>query len=282
MKKILFTFLILAFSLPTFGAMAPLSVYPSQIIQGEPFRVEILGAKEVGDVKGVYFDGKKLTPFVYKSKVEALVSVDLNKKPGVYDLNLELKDGTKLNKKVTIFERVKYTAPLGIPESLGGNTKASAEKLVSNLAIENAMLLDLPLEKNKLWKSSFKFPVKTKVVTDPYGYSRETVSLNIAHKGTDFKAKEGTKIYAMNDGIVRMAKKLTVYGNTVVIDHGVAVETFYMHLSKINVKEGEKVKRGQIIGRSGVTGYAQGPHLHLSVRIDKISIDPMKFMELFK
>ncbi|MFA6095419.1 MAG: M23 family metallopeptidase, partial [Candidatus Paceibacterota bacterium] len=69
---------------------------------------------------------------------------------------------------------------------------------------------------------------------------------------------------------------------TIVVDHGLGLMTFYMHLSKIFVNEGELVLPGQVIGLSGDTGYAERPHLHLTVRIGGVSIDPVRFMGLFK
>jgi murein DD-endopeptidase MepM/ murein hydrolase activator NlpD len=86
----------------------------------------------------------------------------------------------------------------------------------------------------------------------------------------------------MNRGVVRLSKKLNTYGNTVVVDHGLGLMTMYMHLSKREVVEGQLVLRGQEIGKSGQTGYAEMPHLHVSIRIAGISIDPMKFMDFFK
>ena len=85
----------------------------------------------------------------------------------------------------------------------------------------------------------------------------------------------------MNRGVVRLSKKFTVYGNTVIIDHGNGVMTLYMHLSKRLVKEGSLVEQGQTIGKSGMTGYAEHPHLHISVRINNTSIDPLEFLKLF-
>lgn len=87
---------------------------------------------------------------------------------------------------------------------------------------------------------------------------------------------------AMNRGIVRVAKTFRNYGEVVVVDHGLGLMSFYLHLSKMKVNEGELVKRGQTIGLSGQTGYTLSPHLHLSLRINNNSIDPVKFMELFK
>ena len=86
----------------------------------------------------------------------------------------------------------------------------------------------------------------------------------------------------MNAGVVRIAQKFPTYGNTVVIDHGLGVMTFYMHLSKIKVVKGQAVALGKEIGLSGHTGYAEQPHLHLTIRINGISIDPMKFMTFFQ
>ncbi|MBA3733055.1 M23 family metallopeptidase [Patescibacteria group bacterium] len=104
----------------------------------------------------------------------------------------------------------------------------------------------------------------------------------MTHKGTDFRAKIGTEVHAMNDGVVLVASVGRNYGKHIVIDHGLGVMTFYLHLSEINIKEGDLVTKGQVIGLSGQTGYVTAPHLHLSVRINNISVDPMKFMELFQ
>jgi murein DD-endopeptidase MepM/ murein hydrolase activator NlpD len=84
----------------------------------------------------------------------------------------------------------------------------------------------------------------------------------------------------MNRGIVRFTDSLRNYGKTVVIDHGLGLQTVYMHLSEIIVSLGQMVDKGELIGMSGDTGYVLGPHLHLTVRIWDISIDPIKFLEL--
>ena len=85
----------------------------------------------------------------------------------------------------------------------------------------------------------------------------------------------------MNRGVVRLVRNFRNYGKTVVVDHGLGLFAFYMHLSRIKVNEGELVRPGQVIGLSGQSGYAEKPHLHLTVRVDRISIDAMKFMALF-
>ena len=170
---------------------------------------------------------------------------------------------------------------MGIPESLGGNTKAAGKDLVNNLASENFIISNLQSASSTLWSKAFVAPLKTLVVTDPYGYNRNTVGYSILHKGTDFRAATGTEVFAMNAGVVKVSRLFTVYGNTIIIDHGNGIMTLYMHLSKLNVREGDRVKTGQLIGLSGKTGYAEAAHLHVSIKVGGISIDPVKFLKFF-
>ena len=128
----------------------------------------------------------------------------------------------------------------------------------------------------------FIYPIKNPVVTDPYGYTRLTGAYTISHLGTDFKADEGTEVYSMNSGVVVFASTTIVYGKMVVIDHGLGLQSLYLHLSNITVKKGQLVDVGQILGQSGQTGYAAMPHLHISIKIGGVSIDPIKFLDLFK
>ncbi|MFA9373870.1 MAG: M23 family metallopeptidase, partial [Poseidonibacter sp.] len=98
--------------------------------------------------------------------------------------------------------------------------------------------------------------------------------------GTDFRAKIGTDIIASNDGIVRIAQNRFYSGNSIVIDHGRGIYSCYFHLSKMNYKAGDKIKRGDILGLSGDTGRITGPHLHYSFRINAIQVDPLQAIEI--
>jgi murein DD-endopeptidase MepM/ murein hydrolase activator NlpD len=218
----------------------------------------------------------------YKNIPTAFVGIDLNKKPGVYKIKTTLKDGRFEENTITIIERKKYEEAMPIPVAIGGNSIINQTRVVNTLAQENEILNTLKTSTTSLWIKNFSYPVTNPIITDTYGYARNTGGYAIAHKGTDFRAKVGTPILAMNDGIVRVSKDFTVYGGTIVIDHGQGIMTLYMHLSKRDVSTGDKVISGQTIGLSGGTGYAEGPHLHLSIKINNISIDPMKFIELFE
>ncbi len=279
-----FLFLAVLFggTLSAYAQTAPFSFSPAQVIQGEPLLVRIEGVTSTASIKSLKFDGAKIGSFMYQNKPTAFIGIDLNKKPGDYELVVELSDGQIFKADINVGARPRIEAPLGIPEKLGGNTPAGQSKLISTLALENQSLANLRTGTKAFWTEKFLPPLKKIFITDEYGYSRQTGEYSIAHKGTDYRASEGTAVMAANRGVVRVAKTYRNYGKTVVIDHGLGLMTFYMHLSKIKVNPGELARRGQIIGLSGQTGYAESPHLHFTVRINGTSIDPAKFLGLFE
>ncbi|MFA5652118.1 MAG: M23 family metallopeptidase [Candidatus Paceibacterota bacterium] len=279
-KLFIIPFFFLSLGIQVANASPSISITPSEVIQGEPVLIQIDEAK-LSDIQRLSFEGKKLNVFNYKNKPTALLGIDLNKKAGDYKILLNLVSGISTSSILTVKAREKYVTYLAVPEKLGGNSTSSQTKVISTLAQENAILAVIKTFARNLWTKPFIYPISNPIVTDPYGFSRTSGAASITHKGADFKAIEGTKVVAMNRGIVRIARTLTVYGKIIVIDHGYGVMSFYIHLSKIKVNVGELVQQGQLIGYSGSTGYSTGPHLHLSMRIGNISIDPIKFLNLF-
>jgi murein DD-endopeptidase MepM/ murein hydrolase activator NlpD len=98
------------------------------------------------------------------------------------------------------------------------------------------------------------------------------------HKGQDISAPTGTPINATADGVVTIARWVKGYGNGIYIDHGNGITTRYGHLSRIDVVEGQTVKRGQHLGLVGSTGRSTGPHLHYEVRIDGQPMSPLLYL----
>ena len=126
----------------------------------------------------------------------------------------------------------------------------------------------------------FISPLESKITSD-FGKARVyNGSLKGYHSGTDYRAAVGTPIKAANDGRVALVKIRFYSGGTVLIDHGEGIYTCYFHLSDFKVKEGEMIKRGDIIGLSGDSGRVTGPHLHFSVRINAVQVDPLQFIEI--
>ena len=134
-----------------------------------------------------------------------------------------------------------------------------------------ASLESLPAETG-IWVvdslSQYRCPNQTKVFSK-FGYRHGR-----RHQGVDLPLQTGTPVYAAFDGKVRMAKYYKAYGNLVVIRHENGLETFYAHLSKIIVSEGDWVSAGSIVGLGGSTGRASGPHLHFETRYRGYAFDP--------
>lgn len=98
------------------------------------------------------------------------------------------------------------------------------------------------------------------------------------HEGIDFTATVGTDIYSTGDGVVvKVERSTTGYGNCIEIEHGFGYTTLYAHMSKMDVKRGDRVKRGQVIGHVGNTGKSTAPHLHYEVHKNRKPIDPINF-----
>ncbi|MFT7860688.1 MAG: M23 family metallopeptidase [Sulfurimonas sp.] len=127
----------------------------------------------------------------------------------------------------------------------------------------------------------FELPLESKITSD-FGKARiYNGSLKGYHSGTDFRAKVGTPIKAGNDGKVVLVTKRFYSGGTVVIDHGYGIYTCYFHMSKFDVKEGQMVKRSEVIGLSGKSGRVTGPHLHFAARIGGVQVDPLQLVSLW-
>jgi murein DD-endopeptidase MepM/ murein hydrolase activator NlpD len=131
-----------------------------------------------------------------------------------------------------------------------------------------------------LWSGNFRAPVHA-APTDSFG-TRRTFNGQLAsvHKGMDFRAPAGTVVRAGNSGVVVLARPLYFEGNCVVIDHGLGLYTLSMHLSRIDVREGQRVMKGQLVGLSGATGRVTGPHLHWAVRWQNAYLDPAKLLQM--
>lgn len=120
-------------------------------------------------------------------------------------------------------------------------------------------------------------------ITCPYGMRIHPV-LNIwrMHTGVDLGVPSGTPIYSMDEGTVIIARYSGAYGNYVVVDHGGGITTLYAHASRLLVSAGQKVKKGQMIMKSGNTGYSTGAHLHFEVRKNGGHIDPTPYIKIGK
>ena len=134
------------------------------------------------------------------------------------------------------------------------------------------------------FKNKFINPLENAIITGVYGSQR---ILNgkpkWPHYGIDFAAEEGTKIKSMLDGVVTLAEPDLFYtGGTLIFDHGHGVSTLYMHMKKLMVKKGQKVKQGDVIGTVGSTGRSTGAHLDVRLNWFDVRLDPATVLDIKK
>src|SRR5579872_4145441 len=99
------------------------------------------------------------------------------------------------------------------------------------------------------------------------------------HTGVDISAPSGTSVRATADGVVTFADRFGGYGRLVVVDHGNGFETYYAHLSRIDVLDGQEIRQGEFLGAVGATGRVTAPHLHYEVRIHKAPVNPYRYLQ---
>jgi septal ring factor EnvC (AmiA/AmiB activator) len=116
-------------------------------------------------------------------------------------------------------------------------------------------------------------------LTSSMGHRKDPMSgVDDFHAGLDIAAERGTSVYATAEGTVSEAGYRNAYGNLIVLDHGFGIQTRYGHLSKVLVRQGDPVKRGDVIGLVGSTGRATGPHLHYEVVANGILLNPLRLL----
>jgi hypothetical protein len=134
----------------------------------------------------------------------------------------------------------------------------------------------------KLWEGPWALPIDSPM-TSPYGtnrlYNGEPRNF---HGGLDLKAAVGTPVHAAASGRVVLAKDLFFTGFSVMIDHGLGLISLYAHMSKLQVKKGQRVKQGDLLGLSGMTGRVSGPHLHWQLILRNVKVNPVELMKVMR
>ena len=134
---------------------------------------------------------------------------------------------------------------------------------------------------NRLWERSFIPPIAEGRISTRFGATRyHNGKLANRHSGIDIAVDQGTPIKATNAGKVVLADDLLATGNTIIIDHGWNVFSSYLHCSELKVKVGDKVERGEVIALVGDTGFSTGSHLHWSISIGRVFVNPNQFLKL--
>ena len=243
-------------------------------------------------VLAVEFDGKFIQGHFIIGKTDPGIKVKIDKKQvkvskdgyfafGLgrdrkYDVVITIeKDGVK--KKITKrVQKRKYN--IQKIDGLEEKKVTPPEEVYERIKKENKLIAEARAVDSDLdfFKDKFIIPVDDSIITGVYGSQR---ILNgkpkWPHYGLDFAQKEGTPVKAMLDGTVTLAQSDLYYtGGTLIFDHGHGISTLYMHMQKILVEKGQKVKQGEVIGMVGSTGRATGPHLDIRLNWFDTRLDP--------
>ena len=158
---------------------------------------------------------------------------------------------------------------------INGEVRRANNKTLSDLRLKT--------EGRFLWTQSFLQLAGSQVESAfadlrTYVYKGKKIDQQV-HLGFDLATTQHGPVLAANDGKVIWAAPLGIYGNCIVLDHGYGLQSIYGHLSEITVKEGEMVSRGQQMGKSGSTGLAGGDHLHFSMQVDGVQVNPVEWWD---
>jgi len=259
----------------------PVSLTPEFVQSGSPelIRVE---SPDASSIEGEWLGHPVLFfPGVDHRAWYALAGVDVETSPG----STSLKISVHLNSEV---QNVSVPVEIHSAHYRTGSLTVSPKFVepgpdaLKQINIESelkkkvfAISVDRPL-----WMGYFHAPVNSPP-TGSFGTRRMfNGKLASIHKGMDFRAPSGTPVLAGNAGKVILAQPLYYEGNCVILDHGLGLMSLSMHLSRIDVKVGETVDKGQRLGLSGATGRVTGPHLHWAIRWQGAMLDPAKLLRL--
>jgi murein DD-endopeptidase MepM/ murein hydrolase activator NlpD len=215
----------------------------------------------------------------------ALLGVDLELKPENYPLALtattESAEPISCSAMIDVKEGKFATESLKVapnfvepnPEQLA---RAEAER-------QRLRAIFATITPERLWDGSFHYPLTGINTGGNFGKRRIlNGKTGSPHSGVDFPASAGTPVYAAQRGRVVLAEPLYFSGNTVILDHGLGIYTFYAHFESISVQAGDLVDAGALLGKVGSTGRVTGPHLHWGATVNRARTNPLQLIALLK
>jgi len=255
---------------------------PAVVVAGSPELIRV--RLPAGDtVEGAWLD-QKLQFFRGRDGQVwyALAGVDVKAQPGPSNLQISARTSAgatiDLTRMVQILPAHYRTSTLTVAPKFVEPGPDELSRIKAEVELKSKVFAASAAE--PLWSGDFRAPAHAPP-TDSFG-TRRTFNGELAsiHEGMDFRAATGTPVRAGNNGEVVLARPLYYEGNCVVIDHGLGLFTISMHLSRIDVHEGDHVTQGQRIGLSGATGRVTGPHLHWAMRWQNAYLDPAKLLRM--
>ena len=267
---------------PAHARSAPLqavSLTPQEVVAGSPELVRVYVARE-GSVEGEWL-GRKIQFFRSGSAWVALAGVDVEAPVGESTLHVTWNgNGHSDDLSLSVFIHAAHyrTSSLSVAPKFVQPPPDALKEIEEESKLKARVFASSAPE--PLWSGDFRAPVRAEA-TDSFGTRRMfNGKLASIHRGADFRAASGTPVHASNSGVVVLARHLYFEGNCVIVDHGLGLFTESLHFSRIDVKEGQHVNTGDLLGLSGATGRVTGPHLHWAVRWQGAYLDPLKLLRM--
>jgi murein DD-endopeptidase MepM/ murein hydrolase activator NlpD len=216
---------------------------------------------------------------------QSVIAVPFNHSPGTVDVRVSIapsgaEKAQTLTLPFTVVDGHYRSEVLKVDENKVSPPAKDMKRIMAEQ--EEIKTIYGQVTREKLWKGPFSLPVKSRV-TSPFGSKRVyNGEMKSFHQGLDLRAQVGTPIHAPAPGIVVLAKNLFFTGNTVLLDHGYGVFTIYGHMSRLKVKKGDRVGSGTILGLAGMTGRANGPHLHWGAVIHRLKVNPLELTKVMQ
>ncbi len=252
----------------------------TEIFPGDYFVIYVDNLKTTDEINILTELVGKTPPLIsYRNGKIAVFAVNYRTKPGQYPLVLTInRNGQTIFEKkeeIVIAPKDFQTQYLQVTASQQATrTDALAQQDAVHVNKAKSVSSDTPL-----WEGLFIMPIEGRISTE-YGLVRYINKVESGrHAGLDIAASRGTPVKAANSGIVNLSRLLNVTGNTVIIDHGMNFFSAYCHMDVLLVKDGDSVKKGDIIGKVGSTGFSTGPHLHWTISSGALFINPWLFLE---
>lgn len=255
-------------------ASLPCYALPEQALV--PGGVAIMSFDDYSPDTRITFNDRKTTVFMHEQSWYALAGIPLNAKPGTYRFKIKQQDGSTFVTKVDVKAKKYQEQHLTIKNKRKVNPN---EQDMERIAKERVRKRAAKRHWSKTYPDvDFIWPVSGKI-SSIFGLRRFfNEQERNPHNGLDIAAPEGTDIRLTADGTVIEAGEFFFSGNMVYVDHGQGLISLYAHLSRIDVKPGDVLRRGDILGAVGQTGRVTGAHLHFAVMANGILVDPLYFL----
>lgn len=259
---------------------------PFKVFQGRTLHLQFQTSKEIKEARAQALSQTyDCFPESTRSKIyECFIPIPCEEQPNEYVISIDIFDD--VGNKVVLenkFQIIAYPFKKQNINVKDEKMKKEAEEAKSNEEFE-ARIIELieNSPRKKLWQGNFIPPTEIKELGSEFGIQRTSQHRGrYLHQGLDILNSPHSIVWASQNGIIVLKDRYEISGNTVIIDHGYGILSMFFHLDEFaKIDVGDEIKKGNPVGKLGMTGYATGYHLHWEMRVNNIPVDPMQWTKV--